>query len=496
MAEPLLQMRGIRKAFPGVLAVDDIDLDLAAGEVHILAGENGAGKSTLMKILAGTYQADAGEVRLDGRVLDLSSPRAGLDAGIAMIYQELNLAPHLSINDNIHLGKEPLRLGTLGWIDQKAARRETEALLRRLQVALSPEAIVGGLSIADQQMVEIAKALSYESRVIVMDEPTACLTQEEIRNLFRIVRQLRDQGVGVLYISHRLEEYDEIGDRVTVLRDGRRVATAHVAETTPEQIIEWMVGREVSELFPPRAHEPREVCLQVKGLSRAKVLDDVSLTLHRGEILGVAGLVGSGRTEFMRAIFGADPIDAGEIELHGKVVHAPSPRQAITEGMGFLTEDRKMTGLALEMSIRDNITLAALPLWGRWLLAPRREREATSHYMRELRIKAPDGDVQAMTLSGGNQQKVVLAKWLCAQADILIFDEPTRGIDVGAKQEVYRLMNDFVAGGGAILMVSSDLPEVLGMSDRVLVMRDGHVSACFTNDNLAPEQVLAAAIPA
>ena len=492
---PLLELRGIRKTFPGVVAVDGVDFDLRAGEVHLLAGENGAGKSTLMKVLAGVYPPDAGSIALDGQPCRFAAPRDALAAGIAMIYQELTLAPHLSVMENVFLGTEPLRWPRLGWVDRAALRAKTAALLAELHLPIAPETPVHALGLAHRQMVEIARALAARRRVIVMDEPTACLTRAEVDELFAAIRRLRARGAGIVYISHRLEEFRDIGDRLTVLRDGRRIATADVAATTPDGIIRWMVGRELRELYPPRECQPGAEVLRVRGLARRGVLRDISFALRQGEVLGLAGLVGAGRTELARALFAADPVDAGAVWLHGQPIRWRSPRDAIAAGLGLLTEDRVLSGLALSLSVAHNLTLAALPRFGRFVLHCRRERAAVRQYLADLQIKAANPDVPAVTLSGGNQQKLVLAKWLCAHARVLIFDEPTRGIDVGARQEVYRLMNDFVRGGGAILLISSDLPELLGVCDRLLVMREGALSGEFVNDRLDAATVLAAALP-
>jgi len=480
---PLLEMRGISKHYPGVQALDGVDLALHAGEVLALMGENGAGKSTLMKVLAGAVRPDAGEIAVDGAVQAIHSPLAAREAGVAVIHQEFNLVPALSVRENIFLGLETT---TAGFVRVSDERRQAEALLARVGVAVSPETACGRLTVAQQQAVEIAKALAVDARIIVMDEPTATLTPQEVEKLFTIIADLTQQGIGVIYVSHRLEEIEAIADRVQVLRDGRSVATRAAAELPRRALIELMVGRSLEEEFPRRQPAIGPPRLVVQGLCRGEAVRDVSFDVRRGEIVALAGLVGAGRTETVRLLFGADRADGGVIELDGTRLSIRSPRDAIQAGICLLTEDRKHQGLVLSQSVLHNFALpnaghfARAGSGGSWI-DRRRERQAFAGYAASLRIRATAVDQPAGTLSGGNQQKVVLAKWLESHSEVLVFDEPTRGIDVGAKAEIYTLMNDLAAKGKAILMVSSELPEVLGMADRILVMHEGRITGEITD---------------
>jgi ribose transport system ATP-binding protein len=490
MGDALLEMKGITKRFPGVLALDEARLDVRTGEVHIVAGENGAGKSTLIKILAGAYTRDAGTILLDGAPLADLTPRQSQDLGISIIYQEFNLVPSLSVAENVFLGREQtLRLP--GVVDWRRRTREAQAILDSLNVRIDARATVRDLGVAQQQMVEVAKALAVRSRIIIMDEPTASLTRAEIENLFRAIRDLRQRGVSIIYISHRLEEFSEIGDRVTIMRDGRTVATLEVQDTPVRELIRLMVGRALEDYYPKQAVPRGKELLRVSGLTRAQAIRDVSFVLHAGEILGISGLMGAGRTEVARAIFGADPIDRGEIRIEGRPVHIRSPGEAIQAGIGFVTEDRKAQGLVLPLSVGHNLTLAALRLFGRGLrLSLGRERAAVAEFVKRLRIRVASPDQKVVDLSGGNQQKVVLAKWLLSRSRIFLFDEPTRGIDVGAKIEVYGLMNELVRNGAGIVLISSEMPEILGMSDRILVMRRGAVAAELARSEATQEMLL------
>jgi ribose transport system ATP-binding protein len=487
---PVLELRGISKRFPGVVALDDVQFDLRAGEVHVLVGENGAGKSTLVKILSGIYQPDAGEILLDGVPIALPDPHAAQQLGISTVHQELNLVPHLDAARNMYLGREPLR--GAGVIDWPALYHGAAAQLTALGVSLDPRTSVRRLGVALQQMTEIGKALVAEARVLILDEPTAAITADEADQLFRIVAELRDQGAAIIYISHHLEEVMRIGDRVTVLRDGKHVATMATTETTQRELIRLMVGRELTQQFPDRPHEPGAVALRVSGLTRRGVLEDISFEVRRGEIVGIAGLVGAGRTELARAIFGIDPIDSGQIEIDGRAVKIANPRAAIAHGVALLPEDRKQQGLVLLLSVADNIAMAApdnLPA-PPGLAPPSRRARVADRFIQALHIRTPSARQRVLNLSGGNQQKVVLAKWLLTEAEIFIFDEPTRGIDVGAKVEVYRLMNDLLQRGAAIVMISSELPEVLGMSDRILVMREGRIVAALDAATATQESIM------
>ena len=479
--EPAILGTGIVKRFPGVLANDHVDFELRAGEVHALLGENGAGKSTLMKILAGAYQPDAGSILLDGQEVRFSHPRQAQERGVSIIYQEFNLLPERTVAQNIFLGREPAH-GPI--VDNRAMEEATARLLAELGVegAISPSSQVGDLSVAQQQTVEIAKALSFEARILVMDEPTAALSPHEVEALFERVRLLQQRGLAVLYISHRLKEVFELSRRITVLKDGRRVDTVASDAVRPSELVRMMVGRELDHYFPPRASagEPGDVRLQVRGGAVGK-LRDIDLEVRAGEIVGLAGLAGAGRSEVARALFGVEPFTAGVVGLNGKPIRIRSPRQAIRAGIGFLTEDRKLEGLILPQSVRDNALLALRSLGQtrmneRPILGLEKEAPSVLDLARRVELRAASLEQEVRYLSGGNQQKVVLAKWLATRAQILIFDEPTRGIDVGAKAGIHELMRELARAGAAILMISSELPEVIGMSDRILVMRDGTIA--------------------
>ncbi|HEX8685214.1 MAG TPA: sugar ABC transporter ATP-binding protein, partial [Pyrinomonadaceae bacterium] len=459
---PILEMRQIRKTFPGVVALDGVDFELRRGEVHILLGENGAGKSTLMKILSGAYQKSAGGIKFGGEEVEIRNPAHAQALGISTIYQEFNLVPHLSVGENIYLGREPTRLP--GLIDRRAVNRRAGEVLHGLGLKLDPRRPVRGLRVAEQQMVEVAKALSLDARVLIMDEPTAALSEHEIKELFAAIRGLKAKGVSVVYISHRMEELFEIGDRVTVLRDGRSVATLDVAATDKFELIRLMVNRDLTELFPKERAERGAEVLRVENLTTRGGLKGVSFTLHRGEVLGIAGLLGAGRTELARAIFGLDKVEAGTVHVKGEAKRIGSPRAAINNRIGFLTEDRKAQGLVLPLSVKENICLPSVDRFtSLGVVNFNRERRAAERYVRELRIRTPGLDQRVAYLSGGNQQKVVLSKWLCSEAEVFIFDEPTRGVDVGAKAEIYRIIDDLAAAGKAVLMVSSEMNELLSM---------------------------------
>ncbi len=487
-------MRGIGKSFPGVRALDDVSLTLYAGEVLALVGENGAGKSTLMKILAGAYQADAGSILIDGREVHISSPRSAEQLGIGMIYQEFNLVPELDAVDNIVLGSEPTRGGLL---DERAAAETATAVFGRLGITLPLDVPTGKLSVAQQQLVEIAKVLSRHARIIVMDEPSAALTDREIDRLFAIVRALKAEGAGIIYISHRMEELPKIADRITVLRDGRVVETRDAKDFPADQIVRAMVGRTLDAHFPELPPVPADAAtvLDVRDLTRPPAVNDVSFSVKAGEIVGLAGLVGAGRTEIVRAIAGADIPSSGTILVDGKRVIVRTPADAIRAGIAFITEDRKAQGLVLGMTVRENVTLAHLAQFvNREMLIDRREEvDATNRFINELRIRTPSTEQVTANLSGGTQQKVVLAKWLLGDARVFLFDEPTRGIDIGAKTEIYNLMANLAKNGAAIVMVSSELPEVLGMSDRILVIRGGRIVEEFARGQATPDAVIAAA---
>jgi len=489
----VLTMRHIRKSFPGLVALDDVDFNLRKSEVHVLLGENGAGKSTLVKILGGAYQKDAGEITLDDRKIDIKNPRHAQQTGIACIHQEFNLIPHLSVGENILLGREPMRIGAL--IDQTAIFREAEKALRDLGVDIDVRKPVHELSVAEQQIVEVAKALSMEARILIMDEPTSALTEHEIQSLFATIRKLKQRDVGIIYISHRLDELFEIGDRVTVLRDGKYVGTRDVSSISKPELIRMMVDRPVGERFPKQGADRGEEVLRVEGLGIKSVLKDISFSLYRGEVLGIAGLMGSGRTTLARTIFGLEKPDTGKIYVKGRLSDIRSPRAAIASGIGFLTEDRKTQGLVLGLSVIANMCLPSIEKISKLgIVSHTEEQRLSEKFVRDLHIKTPALSQKVIYLSGGNQQKVVLSKWLCRQADIFIFDEPTRGIDVGAKEEIYHLMNRLTANGVGILMISSEMPEVLGMSDRILVMHQGRIGGEFCARETTQEQILRCAL--
>jgi ribose transport system ATP-binding protein len=487
-------MRGIGKTFPGVRALEDVSLDLQAGEVHALVGENGAGKSTLMKILAGAYSADSGEIAIDGKTVAIGSPRMAENLGIGMIYQEFTLVPVLNAVDNIALGNEPTNRGLL---DERAARKRADAVFAQLGVDVPLNIETSSLRVAQQQLVEIAKVLSRSARIIVMDEPTAALTDREITKLFEVIRTLKAGGAGIIYISHRLEELPAIADRVTVLRDGRVIETRAAKDFPADEIIHAMVGRRLESHFPdlPPVALDAPVVLAVRDLSRPPAVNGISFEVRRGEIVGLAGLVGAGRTEIVRAIAGADVPQSGTIEVQGRVMHIRSPHNGIAAGFAFITEDRKAQGLVLGMTVRENVTLAHLSQFvdRDQLIDRRKEEETTQEYIKQLDIRTPSSEQLVQNLSGGNQQKVVLAKWLLGNAKVFLFDEPTRGIDVGAKAEIYNLMVKLAGGGAGIVMVSSELPEALGMAHRILVIRAGRIVREFDRAQATPDAVIAAA---
>ncbi|MBY3087399.1 sugar ABC transporter ATP-binding protein [Rhizobium laguerreae] len=489
-AEYLLSAEGVRKEFPGVVALDDVQFRLKRASVHALMGENGAGKSTLMKILAGIYTPDKGDIRLKGIEIRLKSPLDALENGIAMIHQELNLMPFMTVAENIWIRREPKN--RLGFIDHGVMHRMTEDLFTRLNIAIDPDIEVRHLSVANRQMVEIAKAVSYNSDVLIMDEPTSALTEREVEHLFRIIRDLRAQGIGIVYITHKMNELFEIADEFSVFRDGRYIGTHASTDVTRDDIIRMMVGREITQMFPKEEVPIGEVVLSVKDLCLKGVFNNVSFEVRAGEILGVAGLVGSGRSNVAETLFGVTPASSGSIELYGKPVNISSPTEAIRNRMAFLTEDRKDTGCLLILDILENMQIAVLQdRYVKGGFVQQGAVEATCEDMaKKLRVKTPNLYERVENLSGGNQQKVLIGRWLLTNPRILILDEPTRGIDVGAKAEIHRLVTEMARDGVAVVMISSEMPEVLGMSDRIMVMHEGRVTGFLNRDEATQIKVM------
>ena len=482
------EMRGISKTFPGVKALDDVGFSVAEGEIRALVGENGAGKSTLMKILNGNYKKDCGQILIDGQEVDITNPQVADANGITIIFQELNLVDELSIAENIFAGRLAKKGKLINW---KELNNRAKELLNRVSFDVDPKKLVGSLTVAEKQMVEIAKALSRNSRIILMDEPSATLTKKELDALFEIIRDLKRSGIAVIYISHRMEEIFEICETVTVMRDGQIIGTRNVAEVTSDELVEMMVGREVNSAYPKREVQIGEEVLRVEHLCRKDRQQDVAFCLHKGEVLGIAGLVGAGRTEIMRAVFGVDYISSMDVYVSGKKVKLNNPAAAKKHGIAFLTEDRKVEGLTLDFTVKSNVVAANLPSIRKGPFNnAKKENEIADLYIAKTRIKTPHRNQKVGNLSGGNQQKVVVSKWLNTDPDILIMDEPTRGIDVGAKREIYEIINDLAGQGKAIILISSELPEVLGMSDRVLVMKDDAIVAELTGDDINAVEVM------
>ena len=481
-------MRGICKEFPGVKALDNVGFSVAEGEVRALVGENGAGKSTLMKILNGNYKKDAGEILIDGNPVNITDPQVAGSLGITIIFQELNLVEELSITENIFAGRLAPKGKLVNW---KALHTKAKELLLRIGFDVDPRTTVSKLTVAEKQMVEIAKALNRDARIILMDEPSATLTKKELDALFQIIRDLKAQGIAVIYISHRMEEIFEICETVTVMRDGQIIGTRDVGSVSSQELVEMMVGRAMDSAFPSRNVEIGEEVLRVENLCRKDRQQDVSFSLHRGEVLGIAGLVGAGRTEIMRAVFGVDYINAMKVFIRGQQVKIKNPAQAKKYGIAFLTEDRKSEGLTLDFTVKSNIVAANMGSFRKGLFTnTKKENEIADEYIDKTSIKTPHRNQKVGNLSGGNQQKVVVSKWLNSAPDILIMDEPTRGIDVGAKREIYEIINDLVAQGKSVILISSELPEVLGMSDRVLVMKDDAIVASLTGDQINAVEVM------
>lgn len=489
MADYIVELKNVNKNFPGVKALNNVSFNLKAGEILALLGENGAGKSTLMKVLSGVYEKDSGIIYAFGDIIENLTPKKAQDIGIAIIHQELNMCAHLSVAENIFLGREIVKNGILAKREMNA---EAKKILDSLSLDINPETIVGTLAVSKQQMVEIAKALSTNAKVIIMDEPTSSLTGKEIEELFKIIRKLREEGHGIVYISHRLEELHHIVDRVTILRDGQFIKTMDFKDTTMREIISLMVGRDINEKYPRVECNVGKKILEVKNLNAGHLVCNINLELHEGEIVGIAGLMGAGRTETTRAIFGADPKDTGEIWLYGKKVTINSPVDAIRAGIVVVPEDRKKDGLCTKLSIKNNIALPnlnkLLMLFG--YINKKRENSMTQTAIQSLKIKLPNPDVDAGSLSGGNQQKVVVGKWIANDSKVVIFDEPTRGIDVAAKIEIYHIMNRLKQQGIGVLFVSSELPEILGISDRIIVMCDGRITGELPVEEATQDKIL------
>ncbi|SDI52049.1 sugar ABC transporter ATP-binding protein [Desulfosporosinus hippei] len=488
----LLSMEGIHKSFSGVKVLENVQFSLRQGEVHALMGENGAGKSTLMKILSGIYSKDAGSIQIQGTESAASSPKTAQALGVAIIHQELNMIPDLTISENMFLGRE-FKWGRTGFINWSKMAAEAKSYLQQLGMNLNPDSLVGELSVGQQQMVEIAKALSMHAKILVLDEPTAALTKREIEKLFQLITTLKTQGVGMIYISHRMEEIFQISDRITVLRDGRYIGTRDTNVTTMDELVQMMVGREIKERFPKVETKIGEERLRVERLAQDGKLYDINFSVRAGEILGIAGLMGSGRSELAKALFGVGKYQ-GKIFVNGKPVTIKGPAEAIKAGLALITEDRKGEGLVTDLSVRENLALPNLRTLSRLgFISHRLEQDFVEDSIQKLKVKVHHSGQEVSSLSGGNQQKVVIGKWLATQPNVLILDEPTRGVDIGAKREIYDLMNQLVQSGVSIVMISSELPEVLGMSDRILVMHEGRITGEFSRENATQETIMVAA---
>jgi rhamnose transport system ATP-binding protein len=496
VAESILELKHITKTFPGVRALDDVHFDLKRGEIHALIGENGAGKSTLIKVITGVYQPDAGQILFDGAPVEIRSTADSQRLGIAAIYQHVTCYPDLSVTENIFIGHEKIH-PLLRTIDWKDLHQRAEELLQRLDADFDPRTLMGNLSVAQQQIVEIAKALSANARIIIMDEPTAPLTNRESEDLYRITESLRDKGVSIIFISHRMEDMYRLASRVTVFRDARYVGTWNLNDVRREELIMAMVGREITQFFPKRIVKRGEEILRVEGLSRTGYFKDVSFSVHKGEILAITGLIGAGRTEVCEAIYGVTHADSGRVLLAGEELRVDNPAQAIERGVGYLPEDRLRQGLILDWDLSKNVTLPTLKQFGTFgWLHPKKENEVTKELTEKLEVRAGSVFDRAATLSGGNQQKIIVAKLLAGKMKVIILDEPTKGVDVGAKTAIFNIMNDLAEMGYGIVMVSSEMVEVLGMSDRIVVMREGRVAAILDTGTSSQEQILRAAMPA
>ena len=489
MSEYILEMKEIEKSFPGVKALDKVNFQIKPGEVHALMGENGAGKSTLMKILMGIYSADAGEIILDGKPYKARRPKEAMDAGVSMIHQELNPILDMPVYENIFVGREIRKLG--GLVDKAAEQKEAQKLLDDLGVHVRAQTLLRDLSVAQMQLIEIIKAISINAKVIIMDEPTSAITEHEVDILFSNIKKLKEQNVAIIYISHRMEEIFQICDRITVFRDGQYIGTDTSENLNNKKLIKMMVGREITDVFPKAKADIGEVMLEAKHITRGNVVKDVSFTVRKGEILGIAGLVGAGRSELVEGIFGIDRIQSGEVYINGEKVHLHRPKDLIKKGVGLVTEDRKSSGLNLLGSVADNITMVAINKTAKHGLINRAKiREAADTYIEELNIKTPTREQTTENLSGGNQQKVVLAKWLFSEPDIIILDEPTRGIDVGAKRDIYLLIGELVKQGKSVIVISSEISELMGISDRIIVMAEGRLTGELDRETFTQEQIM------
>jgi len=488
----LLEMSAIEKSFNTVKVLHGVDFILRKGTVHALMGENGAGKSTLMKVLAGLHKCDSGTVSICGKTVEINSPKQAREMGVAMIHQELSPIPEMTVAENIYLGREPQK-GM--FIDYAAMYKATEQLLLDLKVEINPRAKVGSLKVADQQLVEIAKAISLNAEIIIMDEPTSAITSKEVENLFSVIRDLKEQDKGIIYISHKMDEIFQISDDITVLRDGVYINTWQAADITNDILIKNMVGRELTEIYPKRHADITNTIIEVKHFTRGEHFKDISFNVRIGEIFGIAGLVGAGRTELMHALFGLDKLDEGEIIFEGEKIEIHNPQQAIEKGIAYVTEDRKLEGLVLDMGVGANITLASMrQMSGRLFINDNREKSVIEEQIKTLKIKTQSSRQLVRSLSGGNQQKVVLGKWMMKKPKLLILDEPTRGIDVGAKSEIYKLMCDYVADGNAVIMISSEMQEVIGMADRILVLSNGRSGGELMRDEFIQEEIMKMAV--
>lgn len=489
MDEYIVEIEHVNKSFPGVKALDDVSFNLKAGEVMALLGENGAGKSTLMKILSGVYTRDSGDIKIFGEKIGELTPKKAQEKGVAIIHQELNMCSHLTVAENIFLGREKTRYGVLS---NKEMNSMAKAILDRLNIDIPPDTIVGDLTLSKQQMVEIAKALSINAKILIMDEPTSALTSKEINELFKIIKKLKSEGCGIIYISHRLEELQYIADRVTIMRDGKYITSMNFADTNMKEIITYMVGREIKEKFPRVNVQRGKKIFEVKNLNAGRLVRNISFELYEGEIVGIAGLMGAGRTETMRAIFGVDPKESGEIILDGKPLNINKPQDAIKAGIVLVPEDRKRDGLCTKLSVHDNIALPNLDMLCNPISVVDRKKEnaMVEKAVDDLMIKLPNYEVNADSLSGGNQQKVIVSKWLARNSRVILFDEPTRGIDVAAKVEIYNIMNDLKKRGIGVLFVSSEMPEIMGISDRILVMCDGRITGELNIEDASQNLIL------